>query len=110
MARDMAQSLEATPNELQSYSIKVNQDGVRRTVMDLLAYPDIDWEQVEAVWPQLAAVDPEIREQIECDALYSKYMDRHEADIAAFRKDEALKLPSDLELWSASEVCRMRCG
>ena len=96
VARDMAQSLEATPNELQSYSIKVNQDGVRRTVMDLLAYPDIDWEQVEAVWPQLAAVDPEIREQIECDALYSKYMDRHEADIAAFRKDEALKLPSDL--------------
>lgn len=95
-ARDMAQSLEATPNELQSYSIKVNQDGVRRTVMDLLAYPDIDWEQVEAVWPQLAAVDLEIREQIECDALYSKYMDRHEADIAAFRKDEALKLPSDL--------------
>jgi len=96
VARDMAQSLEATPNELQSYSIKVNQDGVRRTVMDLLAYPDIDWEQVEAVWPQLAAVDSEIREQIECDALYSKYMDRHEADIAAFRKDEALKLPSDL--------------
>lgn len=96
-ARVLASELSATPNELQAYSIKINHDGVRRSAMDLLAYPDIDWEQVAQVWPELEGVEPDIREQIECDALYSKYMDRHEADIAAFRKDEALKLPKTLD-------------
>lgn len=110
-ARTLATELSATPNELQSYSIKVNQDGVRRSAMDLLAYPDIDWEQVAAVWPQLESVEADIREQIECDALYSKYMDRHEADIAAFRKDEALKLPKSLnyaEIGSLSNEVRSK--
>ncbi len=110
-AREIATTLQATPNELQSYSIKVNQDGVRRSVMDLLAYPDVDWEQVANVWPELENVEAPIREQIECDALYSKYMDRHEADIAAFRKDEALRLPKTLnyaEIGSLSNEVRSK--
>ena len=96
-ARDLVPSLQATPNELEAHGIGVNKDGVRRSVSDLLAYPDIDWEQVETVWPELSSIEDIIREQIECDALYSKYMDRHEADIAAFRKDEALKIPLTLD-------------
>ena len=96
-ARELVASLQATPNELESYGIRVNKDGVRRGVMDLLAYPDIDWEQLQGVWPELENIDLVIREQIECDALYSKYMDRHEADIEAFRKDEALALPENLD-------------
>ena len=95
-ARALVQDLKATPNELEAHGIGVNKDGVRRSVSDLLAYPDIDWEQVESVWPELHVIDPEIREQIECDALYANYMARHEADIAAFRKDEALEIPETL--------------
>ena len=95
-ARALVQNLKATPNELEAHGLGVNKDGVRRSVSDLLAYPDIDWEQVEMVWPELHAIDPEIREQIECDALYANYMARHEADIAAFRKDEALEIPETL--------------
>ena len=89
--------LSATPNELEAHGLGVKKDGVRRSVSDLLAYPDIDWEQVQNVWPELADIDPVIREQIECDALYANYMERHDADIEAFRKDEALKLPVDLD-------------
>ena len=96
-AREMVASLNATPSELDAHGFNINKDGIRRTVSDLLAYPDIDWERVAGVWPELALVEPEIREQIECDALYSKYMDRHDADIAAFRKDEALEIPETLD-------------
>jgi tRNA uridine 5-carboxymethylaminomethyl modification enzyme len=63
----------------------------------LLAYPEIDWPQLAGIWPALKAVRADVREQIECDALYAGYMERHEADIAAFRKDEALALPVDLD-------------
>jgi len=96
-ARAMVSELSATPNELEAHGLGIKKDGIRRNVSDLLAYPDIDWEQLQGIWPELADVDSAIREQIECDALYANYMDRHEADIAAFRKDEALKLPVDLD-------------
>ncbi len=96
-ARDLTKSLQATPNELEAHGIGVNKDGTRRNVADLLAYPDIDWEQLQTVWPELGDVEGEIREQIEIDALYAGYMERHEADIRAFRKDEALKLPASLD-------------
>jgi tRNA uridine 5-carboxymethylaminomethyl modification enzyme len=96
-AREMVQRLQATPNELEEYGIGVNKDGVRRTVMALLGYPDIDWEQLAEVWSELKSVKPAIREQVEYDALYVGYMERHDADIIAFRKDEALELPDDLD-------------
>lgn len=96
-AREVARSLKATPNELQAYGIDVTMDGVRRNVSELLGYPHIDWEQLQEVWPELGNIDPVIREQIEYDALYAGYMERHEADIIAFRKDENLKLPAALD-------------
>ncbi|MCB1532233.1 MAG: tRNA uridine-5-carboxymethylaminomethyl(34) synthesis enzyme MnmG [Alphaproteobacteria bacterium] len=96
-ARLMVGGMQATPNELEGYGIGVNKDGQRRSVSDLLRYPDIDWEQLQGVWPELATIEPAIREQIEFDALYAGYMERHEADIAAFRKDEALELPENLD-------------
>ncbi len=96
-ARVLVGGLSATPNELEAYEISVKKDGSRRSVMDLLAYPDIDWEQLTTVWPELGAIEPPIREQIEFDSLYAGYMDRHEADIAAYRKDEALTLPAELD-------------
>jgi tRNA uridine 5-carboxymethylaminomethyl modification enzyme len=49
------------------------------------------------VWPQLHALSPTAREQLEIDALYSGYLERQEADIVAFRKDEDLRLPTDLD-------------
>ncbi|MBI4031987.1 MAG: tRNA uridine-5-carboxymethylaminomethyl(34) synthesis enzyme MnmG [Proteobacteria bacterium] len=104
VARKMACSISATPNELESYGLHINKDGVRRTAMDLLCYPDIGWKEICRVWPELSGLEAEIVEQIECDALYSGYMDRHEADIAAFRRDEALSLPADLDYDSVGSL------
>ena len=50
-----------------------------------------------AVWPELNFIRPDIREQVEYDALYAGYMERHDADIVAFRKSEALALPGDMD-------------
>jgi tRNA uridine 5-carboxymethylaminomethyl modification enzyme len=87
----------ATPNALAAHGIAVNADGARRTPLDLLGYQTIGWEDLYRVWPELRGIDPVIAEQMECDALYAGYMSRHEADIAAFRKDEALLLPEGLD-------------
>ncbi len=110
-ARNMAKTLEATPNELEDKGIKVNKDGVRRSVSSLLSYPQITWDQLALIWPELSDVDADIREQIEIDSLYAGYMERHEADIKAFRKDENLVLPKALnyaEIGSLSNEVRQK--
>lgn len=96
-ARDLVTRLAATPNELEKHGLQVNKDGVRRTALDLLRYPDIDFTRLCRVWPELAGLSPAIAEQVEIDGKYAGYLDRQEADIRAFRKDEALALPADLD-------------
>lgn len=96
-AREMVQRLNATPNELENAGIPVNKDGVRRSAFDLLSYAHITWEQLVGLWSELADIAPDIREQVGIDALYAGYMDRHDADIEAYRKDENLKLPESLD-------------
>jgi len=96
-ATHLAKTLSGTPTEMKKHGLKVNQDGRTRTVADLLAYPDIDWADLCKVWPQLSEIDLSVSEQIEIDALYAGYIERQAADIATFKREEGLKLPSALD-------------
>ncbi|HHL43541.1 MAG TPA: tRNA uridine-5-carboxymethylaminomethyl(34) synthesis enzyme MnmG [Hellea balneolensis] len=95
-ARELAKTLSITPNRLKTYGIKVNEDGVRRTLMDLLAYPDIDIHRLLPVWPELQDLPDCARQALETEALYAGYIERQARDIAAFRRDEGLRLPESL--------------
>ena len=96
-ARAEAAKLSLTPPEAAKHGLRLRADGVRRSLLDLLAYPEIGWREVEAVWPQLASWPLDVRLQVETDALYAGYIDRQAADIEAFRRDEALRLPTDID-------------
>lgn len=93
----LVNSFSASPNELRKNGLNVNQDGQMRTAADLLRYSEIGWSDIISVWPDLDKITPEIREQISINALYAGYMNRQQADIDAFRKDEALQLPENLD-------------
>ena len=75
----------------------VNQDGVRRTALDLLGQSDRPVAEVIRTWPELGTLDPYVVEQLATEARYYGYLARQEADIRAFRRDEGLVLPADLE-------------
>ncbi len=96
-ARDEAEALTLTPKQAGDHGLKINQDGVRRNLMQLLAFPDIDFSCLAEIWPQIKKWRDDIREQIEIDARYHNYLARQEADIEAFRKDENLLLPQGLD-------------
>jgi tRNA uridine 5-carboxymethylaminomethyl modification enzyme len=96
-AREKIQSLSILPVELERRGFKVNQDGVRRSAFDMMRYPEIDFTALKGVWPELSGLSPAIAEQVEIDARYAGYIQRQEADISAFRRDEALALPGDLD-------------
>lgn len=91
------QSLTASPKEMESRGISVNQDGRRRTAAEVLSYPDRTWDDVARIWPELAAVEPRIAEAVSIDALYAVYLDRQIADIASVRSEEARSIPADFD-------------
>ncbi|MBV9523273.1 MAG: tRNA uridine-5-carboxymethylaminomethyl(34) synthesis enzyme MnmG, partial [Alphaproteobacteria bacterium] len=96
-ARALASALRLTPNALRQHQIAVNADGIARSAAELLRYPDIDVARIARVWPELAGIAPDIAEQLEIDGRYAGYLERQDADIRAFRRDEALLLPGDLD-------------
>src|SRR3954462_14154446 len=95
-AKAQAKSLTLTPNEAARFGLVLNHDGVRRSAFELLAYPEIGWGEVRAIWPELTAIDPAIAVHVEIDAKYDVYLKRQTADVDAFRRDEGLIL-SDVD-------------
>jgi tRNA uridine 5-carboxymethylaminomethyl modification enzyme len=95
--RTLVRDLSATPNALRLAGFAVNQDGVRRSAFDLLRVPGIDLARLAAFWPELRTLRADVAEQIEIQARYAGYLERQEADIRAFRRDETLALAPDLD-------------
>jgi len=96
-ARALLNRLEATPVALERAGLSVAQDGVRRNAMRMLSYPDASLSRLAEIWPELRSLEPEIAEQMEIEGRYAAYLERQAADIEAFRKDEALIIPADID-------------
>jgi tRNA uridine 5-carboxymethylaminomethyl modification enzyme len=91
-ARALLESLTLTPSKLKTFGVDAAQDGVTRTAAEWLRFPRVSVDVLSRVWPELKGLKPEIVTQVETDAHYAAYLGRQEADIAAFRRDEALKI------------------
>lgn len=91
-ARTLSKSLTITPNEAIKHGLSLNRDGQRRSAFELMAYPDIGWSQVRAIWLELSSIDPVIATHLEIDAKYDVYLERQSADVEAFRRDEGMVL------------------
>ncbi len=96
-ARAELAGLSATPALLRRHGVAARRDGARRSAAELLRSSGRNLAALSALWPQLAALRPEVAEQLEIDAHYAGYLERQEADILAFRRDEALELPESLD-------------
>ena len=96
-ARDYARSVAVTPDEAGRHGFALNRDGQRRTAFDLLSYPNLGIADVARIWPRFHELPGAIAEQLEIDAKYAVYLQRQAADVAAYRRDESLLLPEDLD-------------
>ena len=88
---------EWSPKEIAEAGIKINQDGTKRTGFQLLAFPDVVFEDLIILNPALADVANDIRRQVERDALYANYIARQQRDIDLLQKDEAHVIPSNFD-------------
>jgi tRNA uridine 5-carboxymethylaminomethyl modification enzyme len=67
------------------------------TLAKLLRRPDVTWETIVALRPELAAVAPSIATQVTSDAKYAGYVARQEADIHRQQRLATRRIPADFE-------------
>ena len=96
-ARRLLEALSLTPDQAAGYGIALNRDGRRRSAFDLLSLRGISISSLSAVWPELSAIPSAIAERLQVDARYAVYLDRQEASILAFKKDEAAAIPAAID-------------
>jgi tRNA uridine 5-carboxymethylaminomethyl modification enzyme len=104
VSRESLWELKATPNELQKHGIIINQDGIRRNAFDLIRYDNIGFEGIIKCWPELEAMDNDIREQIIIEATYATYLDRQSEDREQLKKEEGMIIPESLDLDQLSSL------
>lgn len=92
---DTMRGLSVTPTEGRAHGLNINQDGQRRTALDLLSFPDITIEDLSAIWPEVDGLDPETKAQLSREALYASYIERQQRDVAALKRDEAQRIPNE---------------
>lgn len=86
-----------TPRELNALGFNVPANGGRKTAFQMLSYQGVTWDDLARAWPSLQNVRTDVAEQLEIEGRYHGYLARQQADIVAFKKDEALKIPADLD-------------
>ncbi len=104
--QDVLRSKKITPNEAAKYSVKISKDGVKRDGLELLGLKDVTLTKVRNIWADIPHYDQSIEEQVEIDAHYSGYLKRQSHDIAAFKKDESIKIPADINYDSFSGLSK----
>lgn len=98
--RNLLGALSISPKEAVGAGLPSSKDGVRRTGLDMLAQPEVSFEQVMAFDDRLKNVSPVIRKQLARDALYAPYLDRQMEDVEKLRRDEEVLIPVDFSFAS----------
>ena len=95
--RNCLKSLKISPNEAGNFNIKIAKDGVKRSAFDLLSREGVTFNKLRSIWNKIPKGSRKEEEQIEINAHYSGYLEKQEADIIAFRKDENLIIPNNID-------------
>ena len=83
-----------SPNEAQEIGLEVKSDGQRRSIYELLSYPNVKVEQLIPHFVFLKDADLQIVEQMRTEAIYANYIERQSKDIAQFERDRSLIIPN----------------
>jgi len=97
LATELLSKRTYTPTEIARSGIRIKLDGGYRTGLDILAFPDVRFDDLIALDADLVGVDEDSRRQVEREALYAHYIVRQEKDVEALRRDEDHLLPRDFD-------------
>jgi len=90
-------SLKISPNEAEKFNIKIAKDGVKRSAFEILSREGVTFKKLRLIWNKIPKASRDEEEQIEISAHYAGYLEKQEADIIAFRRDENLMIPANID-------------
>jgi tRNA uridine 5-carboxymethylaminomethyl modification enzyme len=90
-------NLNISPSRADKFDIKIAKDGVFRTAEEILTQKGVDMIKIRDIWPEISNYGPIIDEQIEINSHYRGYLKKQKADILAFKRDENLSIPDNLD-------------
>jgi tRNA uridine 5-carboxymethylaminomethyl modification enzyme len=90
-------SLSISPTKADKHGIKVAKDGILRSADEVLAQKDANMNKIREIWPEISDFGSEIDEQIEINSHYRGYLKKQNADIIAFKRDENLMIPDNID-------------
>ena len=90
-------SLSISPTKAQKHDIKIAKDGILRSADEILAQKDANMTKIRRIWPEIKNFGSEIDEQIEINSHYRGYLKKQNADILAFKRDENLIIPDNID-------------
>ena len=99
---DALQSKLISPNAAAKHSVKIAMDGVKRNGIEVLSQMGVTLQKLRKIWDNIPHFEKSIDEQVEIDAHYSGYLQRQSHDIAAFKKDESISIPGNIDYESFS--------
>ena len=94
--------LQITPSKVKKYGINIAKDGVSRTAFHILGQKSVNMSKIREIWPEIPYVSREIDEQLEINSHYKGYLKKQKADILAFKRDENLIIPDNINYDSFS--------
>ena len=89
-------SLTITPSKAEKFAINIAKDGISRTANQLLGQKYVNMSKIREIWPEIKYISKEIDEQLEINSHYKGYLKKQKADILAFKRDENLIIPKNL--------------
>ena len=89
--------LSLSPSKAAKFDIKIAKDGIVRSANQILAQKGVNISKLREIWPEIIKYSDEIDEQIEINAHYRGYLVRQKADILAFKRDENLVIPKNID-------------
>ena len=96
------EKLSITPSKISKYGINIAKDGVNRTANQILGQKSVNMNKIREIWPEIRYFSREIDEQLEINSHYKGYLKKQKADILAFKRDENLEIPENLNYDSFS--------
>ena len=105
-AKNTLKNIEFTPNFIEKFDIKINKDGKKRTALDLLSYPEVNFSKIIPIWNEIKNLElsKEIIEQIEIEAHYKGYLKKQNSDIISLKRDENVKIPVNFDFKQLSSL------
>ena len=89
--------LSLSPSKAEKSGIKIAKDGVIRSANQILSQKGVNISKLREIWPEIIKYSDEIDEQIEINAHYRGYLVKQKADILAFKRDENLIIPQNID-------------